>query len=78
MAFLLFLRFHFWKSHIISLLKLRVPEAEVTFLLRFYASFLLMCDIKDVCTDAHGLAHYILNALLRPPVGLNLKLNVKS
>jgi len=23
-------------------------------------------------------AHYILNALLRPPVGLNLKLNLKS
>jgi len=30
-------------------------------------SYLLNCDIKDVCTDALGFSHYILNALLHPP-----------
>jgi len=35
----------------ISLLKLRVPEAEVIFFVK-----VLKCDIKDVCTDALGLS----------------------
>jgi len=42
----------------ISLLKLRVPEAEVILFVKVlcYHSFLLQCDIKDVGTDALGLS----------------------